>query len=326
MNRKNPPLGTLPAGPAAPMAAIDDSSLRQRLDAWLERAFEPLWAPMVWPALIDWCAALRRSLPPEAWAAARAAIAGHEIALLAGEDPWIVAAREAAAGGERMLSHAMIDLALEHPLLPWPRPASPAGRAIGDVMAAMPLALALREQHRLMARLAESQAERAREAAFLTLDAGASREAGMARGQAGGLRWFAQEARPPAGEALPREGLAAALRRRRGAGSLLKAEAGYAFIALPRSLARLSDRQAACLLTQAFERLAPGGVLFASSLTDGLREAAYFEAFAGWSAPLRAEAALGGLLGLFPEAACLRRELLPAAGGGMAHLLVMRSL
>ncbi|MBE9606047.1 hypothetical protein IAI18_14370 [Acetobacteraceae bacterium H6797] len=344
MTRKFPPLSVKADGDASCGDALcagilpegddfDELALTRQLDAWMEQAFEPVWAPIVWPRLMGWCAELKARLPPERWMLARLLILSHDISLLAQEDPWTRVCGE--LRGERMVPPGLVDLAIEHASTrPLMEQASTAGRAIHDVLTALPLALALRDQQRMLARLAETMAERDRSARFLTLDAGYLREAGLMQGEKTILHWFAQESHAESMAKLVAHiksapsRLASIVRPRSGIGQLLRDRPGkpltYQMIAMPRSLARLNDRQAKTMLAMAFSRLAPGGVLIASSIMPDLPEAAYLETFAGWAPRCRDEAAAAALIEELPAEECLRREVIVAPSGGMVHLVLVR--
>lgn len=324
-----------------PVAPIDDPArLQYQLDQWLEQAFEPLWAPLIWPSLIGLCAELRARLPDNGWERVKAIIAAHDITLLAQEEPLtrLGVAIAAANPAERMPDPALIDLATGHPGgEPLRDAASVAGRALHDVIAAMPLATAWLDQQRVIARVAESLAERERSPSFLTLDAGHLREASMARSFRPIERWVAQESDPAALALLQAEQkeaslpcFAAAIRPRRGTGPLLRggpeARTRFNLITMPRSLARMNDRQARSMIAQAFDRLAPGGVLIASSLAKDLPEAAYLEAFMGWKPIRRDIADMAALLEPLPGEECIRREVARAPSGGLLHLLAVKRL
>lgn len=322
-----------------PLAEIDDpDTLRFQLDQWVEQAFEPLWAPLIWPSLIGLCTELRTRLPDCGWERVKAVIAAHDITLLAHEEPFTRLGAEAAltAQAERMAEPLLIDLATGHAAAePHREAASAAGRALHDVIAAMPLATAWLDQQRVIARVAESLAEREKTANFLALDAGHLREAGMARSSRGIERWLAQESDPLALATLQADqknakapSLATAIRPRRGAAPVLRADPKMRFnlITLPRGLSRMTDRQARAMIAMAFERLAPGGVLIASSLPTDLPEAAYMEAFMGWKPVRRDIAGMASLLEPLPADECIRREVARAPSGGLLHLLAVRRL
>jgi hypothetical protein len=311
---------------AALGAVADAGSLRRQLDAWLEQAFEPVWAPIVWPALIRLCARLRGSLPPGEWEEVRRQLRAHDISLLAGEEPLVRLRREGASEA------TLLDQAAGHAEAPAGAAAiSPAGRDLHAVTMALPFFAAWRERTPLVARMVEAATERSEGAEILTLDAGHLREAEAVTPQRPMGRWLVLESDPLAHPVLrrQRERIRQIKTRVASSPSFLRRPGLFGEFDLIQAVAtlpRLADAEARALAEQGFAQLKPGGVLLLASPAARLREAAYLDAFLDWRPQGRDEGQMAGLLAGLPEEKLLRRHVFAAPRGGMVYAVAIRRL
>lgn len=276
------------------------------LDAVVDAAWHPGWAPAALARLIQFCGALHEGSDPEKWTALRHGLRQHPVRRLVMEDP-------------------LARLVLEHPRDPASLPAlrdlllglgegprmleqaSRAGRDLFAVSSQFGLPAGLRGQAAFLASVVEGVLERQPGAEILTLGAGHLREAALVRQRGTIGRWVAQAAQqdvltrmrdglPPG---LPVRGLRCSL-----AGFVRRPYMRGCFdlITLPLLPDALDAGGLRDLADAAFAALKPGGMLLLGSPAGPAPEAAWMETFLHWRPAWRTPQDLLAAFAVLPPA------------------------
>lgn len=289
--------------------------LLRRCDGWTIALDEPFGAIVVMGEFVAALDRLRRESGPAAWAAVRAGLACHPLAMRLRQDPLIGRAWCRASGrwtGDPVLG----DLLLRHPgaarLI---AEASPLGRDLNVASSGLPWPAAARERQRLIARLVDSTAERRHGAEILAVAPGLMREAPQSlAGPDGAIaRWVALDEDPSVLAAIDRAMPVPWVQPLRGDPLRMLACAGLSgrFDLIYQKILDLWDDAAAeALVRAALALLRPGGRLVVCNRAPGAADEPFWSLGAGRRRTLRDEASLGALL-------CPRGE----AAAGVARTL-----
>ncbi len=303
----------------------DVGELNRALDALVDLAWEPGWAPQALARLVALCDALRAAHDAAGWQQALEALRAHPLQRLMLEEPLV---REGLARPGPGPGPATLDLLLEHPSVqPVMGQLSRAGRDLAAAIRGLGYPAALAAQTRFLARVVDAVAERRREAEILTLGAGHLREAEQVTLGRSITRWVMQDseaetlsrARREAPPGLPlralRCGLPYFVRRPflRGCFDLI-------------TLAELPgcQRDAALLVDAAFAALKPGGSLLFGSAAAPPAEAAWLEAYLGWRPHWRMAEEMQRLVAAVPAAELAAARVFPSLDGHRLYLRLER--
>ncbi|WBV44191.1 hypothetical protein [Pseudoroseomonas cervicalis] len=303
----------------------DVGELNRALDALVELAWEPGWAPQALARLVALCRRLRAEADLPGWQQALAVLRAHPLQRLMLEDPLV---RESLARPGPTPSPLALDLLLEHGTVqPHLAQLSRAGRDLAAATRELGYVAALRAQTRFLARVVDAVAERRPQAEILTLGAGHLREAELVAQGRGIARWVMQDSD---GEALSRA------RREAPPGLPLRAlRCGLPyFVRRPFlrgcfdliTLAELPGcaRAAAGLVDAAFAALKPGGSLLLGSPGAAPAEAAWLEAYLGWRPAWRQAEEMERLVAVPPAAELAAARVFPSLDGHRLYLRLER--
>ncbi|GIK88589.1 MAG: hypothetical protein BroJett026_40700 [Betaproteobacteria bacterium] len=275
--------------------------LLRRCDGWNMTLDEPFGALVVLAELVAALDRLSRDRGPAAWAAVRAGLAGHPLAMRLRQDPLIARAWRREPGrwsGDPVLG----DLLLRHPgAARLVAEASPLGRDLNVASSGLPWPEGARERQRLIARIADSVAERRHGAEILAVTPGLAREIPLSlAGPDGAIaRWVALEDDPVLLASIHRampvpwvEPLRGDPRRALGPRSGL----GRFDLIYQKILDLWDDAAAETLVRGALAMLRPGGRLVLCNRAPGTADEAFWSLGTGWRRVTRDEAALEALI------------------------------
>ncbi len=301
------------------------TELKQTLDALVELAWEPGWAPLFLQRLVSICETLRKQ-GDVAWADAVAQLRAHPVRRLIHEDP-VSALTYVTAGRDPC---RLLDLLDHHPAAaPLLQGSSRAGMDLMAAVSELGFFAAQRGIPRYLARIVDTVADQKNGAEILTLSAGYLREAGYVTQEKRIARWVAQDASREALQVLRHDlharlplrtlhcGLPHFARRpyQRGAFDLI-------------TLASLPEDQPAHRLRElveaSFDALKPGGLLLLGSPAAAPPEAALLEALMRLTPRWRGPEEISGLLAGLPAAKVARRRIVTDGQGRRIYALVSR--
>ncbi|MDQ1079916.1 hypothetical protein [Pseudoroseomonas cervicalis] len=312
--------------PTLPDLSLSDvGALNRALDALVELAWEPGWAPQALARLVALCDELRAAHDAAGWQQALATLRAHPLQRLMLEEPLV---REGLARPGPGPGPATLDLLLEHASVqPVLAQLSRAGRDLAAALRQLGYPAALRAQTRFLARIVDAVAERRPQAEILTLGAGHLREAELVTQGRAITRWVMQDSD---GDALTRA------RREAPPGLPLRAlRCGLPyFIRRPYlrgcfdliTLAELPgcERNAVQLVDAAFAALKPGGSLLLGSAAAPPAEAAWLEAYLGWRPCWRMPEEMERLAAVPPASELAAARVFPSLDGHRLYLRLER--
>jgi hypothetical protein len=311
------------------LAPPEPNAVLARADGWAEMIRDPTGAHRAVVELVGAVAGVFASCDSREWSLFRSAFAAHPISALLRRDPML---ERSLGRGTRGLAPDPVlgDLMLRHPSAePIVRRADEIGRNLYAATCALPACEATRERNRLIARLADSLAERRWGAEILCIAPGFMREAeGSLSGAGGGLRrWvgLVQEAERaaeirrsmPVPWVVPIEGNTMA--------NLLRGDLLGSFdLVYFKPLELIDDEAAAALAVAAFARVRPGGRLLLccrASLSDDI---AFWSLGPGVAFHGRDEAGLARLVTALPAAEIASSAVFSGVNEAMLFLEVTR--
>ncbi|KAA2214714.1 hypothetical protein [Teichococcus oryzae] len=299
--------------------------LGQALDATVELAWEPGWAPLFLSRLMSLCETLRDQEGPAGWQNILTRMQAHPVRRLVHEDP--VCALAYATAGQDL--PRLLDMVTGHPSAAAALETSRAGLDLMAATVELGHFAAMRAVPRYLARVIDTVADQKPGAEILTLGAGYLREAEHVRQRARIGRWVAQDGRREALQVLRHDVPAGLPVRTLHCGLPHFARKPYqrgAFDLI--TLALLPDdhppRRLRELVESSFDALKPGGLLLLGSVAEAPPEAAFLEALLRlaprWRRPEEMEDLLTGL----PAAKVARRRLFRGPGGRRLYALIDR--
>lgn len=306
----------------------DMACLAPTLNAVVDAAWHPGWAPAALVRLVQFCGALREGTDSEKWAMLRHSLRQHPVRRLVMEDPLARLALEhpGDTAGHPLLRDLLLGLGEGPRML---EQASRAGRDLFAVSSQIGLPAGLRGQAAFLASVVEGVLERQPGAEILTLGAGHLREAALVRQRGAIGRWVAQATEQDVltrmRDSLP-SGLPVRSLRCSLGGFVCRPYMRGCFdlILLPLLPDALDANGLRNLADAAFAALKPGGILLIGSPAGPAPEAAWMEAFLHWRPTWRTTQDLLAAFAVLPPAQLTTSRAFSSPEGRLVYAMAER--